>query len=434
MSQHIAALLVSLSAFSIGTCLSWTGVIRFAWEPTDAVIAVGQIAHVGAVIGALGIGPFCQRIGPRRILQLVAFPLFGSWLIVAFCATTYGLYLGRFLAGLNLGAVCVAAPTYVAELCEAKYRGSLLSSFFVQLVLGKLFGLILGASIEDPKLLALAFAIVPVACLICVSFVPESPLHLTSEGELEDAKISLQWLRDPSKDVDGELLDVADSLTVEPQVKIALKKLSIVLGLVLIQALCGAPLVFLKLATSISMLLDVRSSFLYIVITYVNQAAASLVCVQLIDRCGRRILLVLSTLLTYSSLMALGLFVCLDEPMSIPNLVFPITTCLFAIGFSIGLGPILWVFAGELFGARTKSWTVPIVVATYWSLDLLALKSETHFNQLFLEGDPMGVLVSALLCFFSIVFIYFCVPETNGKSIKEIDDLFIKDKIQQDAA
>ena len=146
---------------------------------------------------------------------------------------------------------------------------------------------------------------------------------------------------------------------------------------------------------------------------------------MIVDKLGRRILLIASDTVMAICLFLLGLYFEMkkrddDRVESLSWL--PVTAiCVFIIFFSIGFGPVPWLMLGEVFAADVKGLAGSISATLNWTLAFIVSKS---FNNLVSAIDigPTFWLFSGISCL-GIIFVYFIVPETKGKSLAEIQKI-----------
>lgn len=152
---------------------------------------------------------------------------------------------------------------------------------------------------------------------------------------------------------------------------------------------------------------------------------ATLLSVFLIDRLGRRILLLLSITIMAFSLVALGLFFFLQDvnPEVAENLGWlPLTSlCMYIISFALGFGPIPWLMISELYSKDINAIASPL---TGFVNPCLTFLVSSTFNMLSRAiGTGPTFWIYAGWCFVGIFYVFFMVPETKGKSLAEIQQM-----------
>jgi SP family facilitated glucose transporter-like MFS transporter 8 len=178
-----------MAALVAGSFMSWTspalpllqapGSVPYVTDEEGSWI--GSLLNLGAFLGALPAGLVADRIGRKVTLCALAIPLTGSWLMIAFGGSVAELFAGRFIGGIAIGAVSVAAPMYIAELAESSIRGALGTLFQLQITTGILFSYVVGL-VGDNRVLSLISCALPVLFFITFSWMPESPVFLLSKN------------------------------------------------------------------------------------------------------------------------------------------------------------------------------------------------------------------------------------------------------------
>lgn len=151
----------------------------------------------------------------------------------------------------------------------------------------------------------------------------------------------------------------------------------------------------------------------------------------LVEKLGRRSLLIISEVVMCLSLIALGVFFYLKEqnggiaPEELTWLPL-VSLLIITIGYNIGLGPIPWVITSEILPNDVKEFASSCISVCYWALSFIAGQT---FQDIQSSIGYMGVYwLSAGICFVGALFVFFLVPETKGKSSDEIQKLFVTRK------
>ncbi|KAF4533282.1 hypothetical protein B566_EDAN010517 [Ephemera danica] len=317
--QFIAAFFATLGAFSVGSIMGWTSpalphLLR-PTEPDDFFVTpeqgswLGALVNLGALLGAAPAGIIAQQIGRQRFLTILALPLFASWMLIAFGNSISMLYSGRFLGGLAAGAISVTAPVYTGEIADQRSRGALGTLFQLQLTMGILFVYAIGA-IAPLRCLSFTCAFIPVLFFITFIWMPETPQFLLSRGRKRAAKSSLQWLRGEDCHIEKELflmqsaIQKAEANTVgyKEALKVLVteyatrKALFIAFGLMIFQQLSGINAVIFYSGGIFSAAGGAISPAIASLIIGLVQVLATLCATVLVDRAGRRPLLLISSM------------------------------------------------------------------------------------------------------------------------------------------
>lgn len=168
-------------------------------------------------MGCIFSGSFSAPIGKRRAMQIVNLPIIASWLLFHFATSTEHLYAALCLCGLSGGLMEAPVLTFVAEICEPKYRG-ILSALGSACVISGVFVMFIMGSLWDWRTIAAVSTAFPVICIIALCFIPESPVWLISRHKYPEGVKALQWLRGwvPEHMVEGEFNSLYDQLITKP--------------------------------------------------------------------------------------------------------------------------------------------------------------------------------------------------------------------------
>lgn len=423
---------------AVGTVLAWTSPTLPELQSANSTLPItpeegswiSSLVAVGAIVGAVPAGYFAERFGRKLVILALSAPFLLSWVLIVAANSVVLLYLARFIAGIATGAVSVVAPMFIGEIAESSIRGALGSFFQVMLTVGILYTYIIGAVAGYTWLGTLSGAI-PVALFITFSRVPESPTYLMKKCRTEDAKKSLKFYRGSSYNFWKELQELEKDISESTQEKASIrdlvssrgtkKALVISLGLMVFQQLSGINAVIfysVDIFDAAGSTLDPKVSAIIVgVVQVVVTYAASL----MVDRAGRRVLLLLSASIMGLCLAILGLYFCLknkgDDVSGIGWLPLMCVT-IFIVMFSLGFGPLPWMMMGEVFAPNVKGAASSIAVCTNWTLVFLV--TYTFGKLVDGLGEHTTFWLFAVICGIATVFIFYLVPETKGKSLAEI--------------
>ncbi|XP_059469654.1 facilitated trehalose transporter Tret1-like [Neocloeon triangulifer] len=440
--QYVVALIATLGSFCAGTVMAWTSptlpVLMGPNSPLPITAEegswIGCLMAVGALCGALPAGVVSDKLGRRLTMQIVAAPLIVSWVMIIFAPSVGWLYAARIIAGLGVGAVSVVAPIYVGEIAASAIRGSLGGFFQMQLTIGILFTYLFGAVLSYLWLNIISGCI-PLVYLVILFFVPETPQNLLSKGKRTEAERSLQRLRGDGCYITEELRQMQTALERQRaettsqmealksifKEKASRKALMVGLGLMLFQQLSGINAVIFYTVIIFDAAGSTLSPSVATIIVGVVQVVISFLALLLVDRAGRRILLMISSSVMAICLAALGVhFYLLDTGVDVSNygLIPLASVVLFIIMFSLGFGPIPWTMLGELFPAKIKG--AASAMACVENYVLVFVVTKTFQGLLESLGSAGTFWMFGGICIVGTVFVFFLVPETKGKTLDQI--------------
>jgi len=474
LPQLIPTLGATLGAFSLGNVLVWSAsALNDIEDEGQLVLNTSQQALVGSIfsIGA-AVVPFVAalafpRIGKKWFLISLALPFIAGWIVLLLAKTGdvashyWMLLLGRLLTGFAGGAFVLAAPAYVAEIAETKYRGTLGTLMQLMVTLGILFMNILCGQVDWQLLSGIAI-IFPSLLVVWMFFMPRSPVFLINKGQIEEARKALQTFRGSSAKIDKELEQMEDDVrktkeigTVGPSELFSkpeyLKPMGISLALMALQQLSGINFI---MAFSTIIFEDAGSSLSSCTSTMILgciQVFFTLVASLIVDRFGRKILLVISDVTMTVAMVGMAIFFkykeacaeCSDEEsntdtttttlrpevfvekVTVDSLAawLPLVSLMtFIAGFAIGFGPLPWVMNVELMPPEARSVAASLCTTFNWTISFLV----GYFIPLL--GDAINpsntYIIFAVVCALGTAFVIFVVPETKGKTETEIRNMF----------
>ncbi|XP_050499245.1 facilitated trehalose transporter Tret1-2 homolog isoform X2 [Diabrotica virgifera virgifera] len=448
--QYIAALSVCLGAVAAGAVLGWTSNISKDLQKgglNDLVISddqlgwIGSFVTLGALLMCFPIGYICDLIGRKWGCLLTLIPFTVGWLLVIFSSSVSVIYVGRFLTGLAGGSFCVAAPIYTAEIAQASIRGALGSYFQLLLTVGILIVYVGGAWMH-PKDLAILSAVIPIVFAVVFFFQPETPIYLMKKNRPEEAKKALQRLRGNAYDCDAELKEIQlsfeqgsseKSFMTVLKTKAAIKACLITFSLMFFQQMSGINAVIFytgKIFEASGSSLDPAVGT---IIVGILQTSATFGSSLIVDKFGRKILLLISIAFMGLSEFVLGLFftfkersVLDDDQLKAIGFLPIICLGIYIVMFSVGFGPIPWMISAELMPEEVKSTMVSAAATFNWFLAFIVTKFYVNLKTS-IGGDVTFYIFSGI-CIGGAAFVLFCVPETKGKSVAEVQALLSGDK------
>ncbi len=389
---------------------------------------------IGAVAGAAIAGPAADRYGRRLMILLAAAVFIVGALASAAAPGVEVLVAARIVIGVAIGLASAAAPVYISEVAPPESRGRLVSFFQLAVTIGILVAYLVGLAfngIEGWRWM-LGLGVVPALALAFGMLrMPQSPRWLVMSGDDFAARATLAKIRvDDPDTIDRELEEIKESLDekpgawselLQPVVKAALV---VGVGLAILQQVTGINTV-IYYAPTIVEFTGVNSSagaILAAVGVGVINVAMTVVALRLLDRAGRRTLLMIGVSGMSLSLFALGGAFVGGGGSTLASVVAIASLMLYVASFAVSLGPIFWLLNAEIYplGVRSKAagvgtmanWTFNFIVSLTFLLLIEALGRSGAF---WLYGG-IGVL--------TLIFCWTLVPETKGKRLEDIQAIF----------
>jgi MFS transporter, SP family, galactose:H+ symporter len=391
-------------------------------------IVVGAVL-LGAMIGAALGGRLTDRFGRRNVLIQVAALFMVGAVGTAFAPGTVLLSVGRVVVGVAIGIASFTAPLYISEISPANVRGKLVSLNQLMITIGILVSYLadygLAASRGWRWMFGLA-AIPALILLVGLAFVPESPRWYVKQLMHERAREVLLKIRKPFE-VDPELAEIEGSLTqqqgswhelLSPALRPALV---IGIGLAIFQQFTGINTV-IYYAPTIFQLAGLQSHSAAILATAgvgVVNVLLTVVALELLDRLGRRPLLLSGLIGMNLSLTLLGFGFLTQNPTPVLAWISVICVMAYVACFAISLGPIFWLLIAEIYPLKIRSRAMGIATMANWGSNLLV--ALTFLSLLRALGRPWTFWLYALIGVVAWVFVLRLVPETKGKTLEQIE-------------
>uniref|UniRef100_A0A665U580 Solute carrier family 2, facilitated glucose transporter member 8 n=1 Tax=Echeneis naucrates TaxID=173247 RepID=A0A665U580_ECHNA len=268
----------------------------------DAVQAswFGSIVTLGAAAGGLLGGWMVEKIGRKLSLMFCSLPYVLGFTIIIAAQNVWMLHIGRVLTGLASGVTSLVVPLYISEMAHEKVRGALGSCVQLMVVLG-IMGVYLAGLFLDWRWLAICSSIPPTLLMVCMCFMPETPRFLLSQGKRREAEEALRFLRGPDAPV-GSRFQMSDLK--DPGV---FKPLMIGIMLMIFQQMTGINAIMFY-AENIFEQAHFKESDLASVIVGLIQVVFTGVAALIMDKAGRKVLLIISGVAMALSTTAFGVY------------------------------------------------------------------------------------------------------------------------------
>ena len=384
------------------------------------------IGLLGTVMGAMSAGVLGQRLGSREALRIMAVLYTVSALGCALAWNWPALMVFRFIGGIGIGGSSVLGPVYIAELAPAKWRGRMVGLFQINVVVGILLAYLSNYLISLLHLGAnqwrwqLGVAGLPsLIFLVMLYGIPRSSRWLVTRNRDDEALNILQLMGSP--DSQAELREIVDSIhlergfTAEPLFKREYRLpifLAVTIGL--FNQLLGINAIlyysnFIFASAGFSQL----SSSLQTVLIGLMNLLATLLGMTLIDRLGRKTLLLIGSV---------GCAICLAGVAAVffshSHAAALVWLLVGYIGFfSVSQGAVIWVYIAEVFPNRVRSKGQSLGSSSHWIMNAIISLLFPVLAK-YSGGLPFAFFAAmAVLQFFVVLWIY---PETKGITLEQL--------------
>ncbi|MBL4674719.1 MAG: sugar porter family MFS transporter [Mucilaginibacter sp.] len=445
MKLKTNVLLIAIIAATGGLLFGFdTGVISGAlpflkqyWRLSDASVElITTTVLIGAVAGAISSGKLSDTMGRKRMIIVNAVIFTVGALGCAYAPNITLLVIMRIIIGFAIGITSYVVPMYISEISPSRARGALVTLNQLMITIGILVSYISDYWLSDDsradswRLMFLVGVIPAVILLIGMFFLPETPRWLISKGRWDDGKKVLQKVEDPDL-LSITLADLEAEIKIENQQETRWSEvlkpwlrapLIITIGIFFFQQFSGvntiiyyAPIIF-KMAGIVS---NTGSILPAIIIGAVN-VLACFVSVLLLDKVGRRRLYMIGIIGMIPSLLMLGGCFHFKEQLGASLPVFAVLSIVcFIIFIAISLAPLGWLLISEVFPLNVRGVGMSIGSLAHWGFN--AVIAFTFLKLVNAFGVDITFWLYALVCIAGLLWGYYYIPETKGKSLEDIE-------------
>ncbi|XP_025601871.2 facilitated trehalose transporter Tret1 [Athalia rosae] len=441
--QYLAAITATISLAITGSHIGWTSPSLPFLKSSDSHVPlnsdeaswVASFYLLGSVPGNILAVFLVDRYGRKHSLLASGVPLFAGWLLIIFATNPYVLYASRFTSGIGQGIAYVVCPMYIGEIADANIRGALGSFIKMMVTFGELYARAIGPFVRY-EILAYSCGIIPIIFFLTFIWMPESPYFYLMHERREKAKESLAQLRlyTSNDDLEGDLEEMNDvviqdlsnrgnawQLFSTPGNR---RAVVISFGLQLVLQFSGICAIESYTQEIFEGSDSPIPSAIAVIILGVFQLAAGVAAAVLVDKMGRRPLLLLTSIAAGTTLAVTGTYYfmkyAIELDMTGTGWVLDISVMMYELTIALGLSPLAYMMLGELFPTNVKG--VAVMLANVWASSLAFFVSKMYQ----VIADAFGVYVSfwwfSISSFIGAIFIAFVVPETKGKSLSQIQD------------
>ena len=405
-------------------------------------------ALIGCLAGALVAGPMSQGFGRKNslIISALLFTIsaYGSGLPEWMPQSVSWLVVFRIIGGLGIGIASMNAPMYIAEIAPPKKRGYLVTYYQLAIVVG-FFVVFLATyfignnnteiqNIEEGWRQMFWSELIPSSLFLLLLFlVPKSPRWLVIRGRVEEARSILENILS-SNEADTELINIQGSLKSDNQDE----KVNYFSKAILTIIVIGAVLSALQQFTGINAVLyygaDIFESALgygkedvlkqQVLLAFVN-LIFTFVAMFTVDKFGRKPLIYAGSLGMIIGFSMLA-FTLMQQNLGMVSLV---GVLMFVGSFALSMGPVVWVVLSEMFPNRIRSLAMSVAVAVQWGANYVVSQlfpvvtgSDINNNEFWNGSLPYFIFIIFIL--FIIIFTYRFIPETKGKSLEELEEIW----------
>ncbi|KAL0104643.1 hypothetical protein PUN28_017406 [Cardiocondyla obscurior] len=441
--QYLAAITATLSLAATGSHIGWTSpTLPILKSPDSHVPITSDDASWIASFYLLGTIPGCivaafivDRLGRKTSLLIGGIPLSLSYILIVTAWNPYVLYAARGIGGIGQGIAYVICPMYIGEIADKEIRGTLGSFIKLMVTFGELYAHAIGPFVSY-QLLGYSCLLIPLIFFISFLWMPESPYYLLMKNQQRDALMSLKCLK---RCVSTSQLET----DIEQMQKIVVRDLSdrgrfwdlfdtpgnrraviISIGLQFVLQFSGIAAVESYTQEILEEGDAGLPASMSVILLSMLQLIAGLGAVVLVDKLGRRPLLITTTLLAGIALTITGIFYLVKSHFGVDTASYGwllhSSVILYELIIALGINPLPYMMLGELFPTNVKGAAVSLANLVSSLLAFIVSKMYQVIS------DNWGVYTAfgwfAASCYVGVIFIVLIVPETKGKSLLEIQE------------
>jgi sugar porter (SP) family MFS transporter len=412
-------------------------------------------ALIGTIVGSVAAGRPSDAFGRRAVLCAIALLYVASAVGCALAWNWHALLFFRFVGGLGIGGASVVSPMYIAEISPARLRGRLVAVQQFNIVLGCLLAFLSNYIISQANLPGadwrwmLGVVVFPAVLFFFLLFlVPNSPRWLVAKGRIGEARQVFSRLgTDADGGVEQEIQAIQASLALdhhrveEPFFRRQYRKpILLAVAIAMFNQLSGvnalwyyAPAIFRMAGAS------QRAAMLQPVILGLVNLVVTMVALMLIDRIGRRKLMLAGSIGYIVSLGAAAwafyaygaafteAVKAIDAKTDIPasvaaavgtgGMVVMASLLVFVVAHAFGQGTVIWVFISEIFPNRVRARGQALGSFTHW---ILAAAISWTFPIIAAQSGGHAFAFYCVMMVLQLVWVVWLMPETQGAALEEI--------------
>ncbi|KAJ9597401.1 hypothetical protein L9F63_011746, partial [Diploptera punctata] len=444
-STYLLGGTANLSTFSYGSFVGWASPAILELQSDHSAIGgdaitdedaswIGSLMFIGFLCGTPVYSWLSDRFGRKPAALLTSIPIIVNWLIIIFSETVFLIFIARFIVGISIGGILTIIPIYVGEICEIHVRGTLGTILSVLGNGGILFSYAVGAYSQYHNFAITCLAL-PILFVVSFMWMPETPIYLLSKGKYKEAKRSLKHLRgsrgphiyEELNKMSTLLRDIQERTSDSGAIKDLLQnkgsRKALIIGVVIsatqmfsgIYAMLSYNGIIFKMSGA-----DLPPHICSIIVGGVL-FVAPILSLPLMDRVGRKILLVASLTIMTTCLTLLGVYFYLLEigtDLSTVGYIPVVCMGIYLLCMGMGLAPINIVLFSEIFLPHVRS--ISASISTF----VMAISSfivTRFYNDL---SNVAGVYGSfwffAICCLLGTCFSIVCIPETKNRTVESI--------------
>lgn len=433
-----------LKTFSTGATDPKTGGPAITATQSSQIVS---LLSAGTFFGSLSAAPMGDILG-RRLGMIASTGVFTFGVILQTASTAIPLFVaGRFFAGFGVGLISALIPLYQSETAPKWIRGAIVGCYQLAITIGLLIASIVDNSTKDrndtgsyriPIAVQFAWAIIMVAGMLVL---PETPRYLIKMGRNEKAAKSLARLRRLEIDHPA-LVEELSEIQANHEYEVSLGSSTyiecfrgsigkrLLTGCLLqgLQQLTGVNFIFYY-GTSFFTKSGIGKAFTVSIITGVVNVVSTLPGLYLVEKWGRRPLLMFGAVGMFFAQYIVAIVGVADGGSQVANKVLIAFVCIYIFFFASSWGPVAWVVTGEIFPLKSRAKCLSMTTATNWLLNWAIAYATPYMVNAGPGNANLGSKVFFIwggFCLICCFYVWGLIYETKGLSLEQVDELYAK--------
>lgn len=401
---------------------------EFHLSSTTQEIAVSAVL-IGAVIGAIIGGRLADAFGRKKTLIAMGILFAVGAVLTAIAPSLWPFVAFRILVGIGIGASSVVAPMYTTELAPPERRGQMVFLFQFFVTLGILIAYVVDLVFADIGLSwrwMFGVALIPgVALGLGMFFLSDTPRWYASKGRWDEAKQVLARVAPGEEEEQTQAIRANIEQTEHSSWRELLRKglrAALFAGILLavFQQFTGINTViyYAPIVVGYTGFGPKSGSLEGAAIVGVVNVLATIAAIFLVDRIGRRALLLTGVSGMLITLAAMGIMFHIGA--SHVGIILLITLLVYIVCFAIGLGPVYWLMSSEIFPNRLRGSGASASSTANWASNLLV--SITFLTLISSIGESLTFWIYGFFALLCLIYVWRAIPETKGRHLEKIEE------------
>ncbi|XP_012533664.1 facilitated trehalose transporter Tret1 [Monomorium pharaonis] len=441
--EYLAIFNCSIISLCIGAIVGWDSpsIVKLMASDSSIPVTVSNVSTLVAMV-AIGhiLGPIINRlivdrIGRRKAIMFSGITSIVCWGLIAIATSIWVLYVARLMGGLCLGQFMCVFTMYIGEIASPSTRGAGGAASMIMFNLGILMMFTIAPYLSISTA-AVIWLTVSIGFTIAFWFMPESPYYLVMTEKTDEAEAALEKLRG-KMDVSEELRAIVTSISNEKQhqktssvrrlmTAHASRRAFIIINLITVTHQIGGFFMLIIYGQLLfkSAQLQMISEHTANIIIGVVQVASATITIFLVDKLGRKPLILFSGLTAATSNLVIGVFFYakdyLDVDVSAYSGALLISAVLLVFAFNCGLLPMQMILMSEMFATEVKALATCLLATTSGCFAVIAAKAYILVAVTWNYGHSVPYLAFFVIVTVCTALILRLAPETKGKTFVQI--------------